>query len=397
MEEIIKYQINKYSKEIDNLLLYAKTNIPFYQNKVLIKENWDKIPIVDKKIIQKNYIAFRSTSINYEYLLKEHTSGTSGNSLELLKDIRVERKKNIALWKKRLSIENNLLKTPLLYFYLNLESKKMNAFVYGENEYLDLSFTYFKTKIGKIIKYNPQWIIGPPTAVTEFSIHCEKLKIIFPKVSYIELYGEILSSKQYDVLKRVYGNAKIVNHYGIREVGSIAISDYDYEKLKLLDNRVVIEILNNKDQPVQAGEKGYITITSLNDFYMPIIRYKTEDVGILSKINNDLFLMIEKGREIVKFKIDNKIISSGYFDTIFSRLEVQIPKCIDNFKIIQDIDEKITIKIVPGLNFSNEIYNFIRNSLKDDFRIDVDFDLVQSLYTEGSRKFIRYKSECMEE
>ena len=43
---------------------------------------------------------------------------------------------------------------------------------------------------------------------------------------------------------------------------------------------VIVELLNETDQPVKAGEAGEVTITTLGVEGMPLLRYKTGDLCV---------------------------------------------------------------------------------------------------------------------
>lgn len=126
----IKSQIKANRKELIELLQYVNDNVPFYNEFLLDINDWESIPFINKKIIQENSEHFISGLKDNSYILNTHTSGSTGNCLTLVKDVRLERVRNLELWKRRNKIVKGLSSKKLLYFYRTLESNKLNAYIY---------------------------------------------------------------------------------------------------------------------------------------------------------------------------------------------------------------------------------------------------------------------------
>lgn len=228
--------------------------------------------------------------------------------------------------------------------------------------------------------------------VFEFSNHCGNT-VIFQNIQYIEVYGEMLKESYIPQIKRVFPNAILINHYGLREVGSIAFSNEDPMWLELFNNWIVLELVDETNNLItEENIEGHIVVTSLKDRFMPIIRYKTEDKAILTKNKTGIKIKLTEGREIKKFKCNGKIIASSIFDVIFARAEVLYPFSILNYQIIQKSDEDLNINVLLGSNANPKVINFIKNKVILELNANININIVENLYTEPSRKFIRYKS-----
>lgn len=387
----IEEQVENYKKELIELLHYSNVNVPFFKEDCLNINDWNSIPIINKKVLQKYNTKFISNLIDNNYILNTHTSGSTGNSLTLVKDIRLERIRNLDLWKRRNKIVKGLSSKKLLYFYRTLESQKMNAYIYGETEYIDLSKKFFDSQIKTIIQFDPEWVIGPATVVHEFSKHCKK-KIKFEEVRYVEVYGEMLKESFIPQIRESFPNAKLINHYGIREVGSIAFSDENPMYLELFNDWVILELVDEENNLItDTNVEGYIVVTSLKDRFMPIIRYKTEDKAILIK-NDKIQIKLTEGREMKKFKCNDKIIASSIFDVIFARAEKQFSSSILNYQIIQNSKAEFIINVLLDINANYDVIKFLENKLYLELNTQIKINIVDYLFTENSRKFIRYKS-----
>merc|ERR1711964_328509 len=74
----------------------------------------------------------------------------------------------------------------------------------------------------------------------------------------------------------------VTNRYGCEEVGLIACECEQHNGMHLNLPHVYVEFLNENNEPVNAGEPGKIVLTDLNNYSMPLIRYRVEDVGVPS-------------------------------------------------------------------------------------------------------------------
>ncbi|MBX9656461.1 AMP-binding protein [bacterium] len=75
-------------------------------------------------------------------------------------------------------------------------------------------------------------------------------------------------------------NARVIDHSGMTEIGSLGIEFADYpEKLFLLEDQCIAEFINpSNGEPVPAGEIGELILTNLGRWGSPLIRYRTGDM-----------------------------------------------------------------------------------------------------------------------
>ena len=73
---------------------------------------------------------------------------------------------------------------------------------------------------------------------------------------------------------------KVYAQYGSREIGAIGCECKQQEGYHLNEDNVFVEILDDNDQPTTTGN---ITVTKLNNYLMPLIRYQIGDIGTLEQ------------------------------------------------------------------------------------------------------------------
>ena len=105
------------------------------------------------------------------------------------------------------------------------------------------------------------------------------IKNIIPKGIYSA--GMVLHESERKKIEEVF-KCIIQDRYGCEELGLIASECKRREGLHINTDCHYVEILDKEGKPVRPGERGYITITDLTNYAMPLIRYRIEDIGIFS-------------------------------------------------------------------------------------------------------------------
>lgn len=153
--------------------------------------------------------------------------------------------------------------------------------------------------------------------------------------------------------------------YGSLEGGPIGVECKEQNGYHMVQGHVYIEILDPKTgKPVEDGELGEVCITSLTRRAMPIIRYKTQDIGYIdtsicdcSALSSKLIL---RGRNQDQLDIGGKKISPYFIEELLFRMD----EVGNNYQLIIE-DKQLTINVeVSKSSFANtEIENQIKENL----------------------------------
>tara|TARA_R110002072_G_scaffold76492_1_gene179449 strand:+ start:2736 stop:4127 length:1392 start_codon:yes stop_codon:yes gene_type:complete len=90
--------------------------------------------------------------------------------------------------------------------------------------------------------------------------------------------SERVSPKQRLLCKRAFG-ATIADRYSCEEVGWLAIQCPTHQNFHVTSGTVLLEILDDNNQPCPQGVPGRVVATSLHSFAMPMIRYELGDLA----------------------------------------------------------------------------------------------------------------------
>jgi len=175
-------------------------------------------------------------------------------------------------------------------------------------------------------------------------------------------------------IKTAFNNAHVYNYYGSREVSAIASENLQSEGMSVLFDNVFVEVLDSSGRPVNKGEEGDVVVTTLNNFYMPLIRYKIGDRAIKGDdlLFGTLNLSTVVGRTLgVIYRKDGSKLDGQFFTTLFFG-----KKGIKNFQLVQKTQDRIILNIVKSELYNDNELDQILNRIESavpDVEIDVVF------------------------
>jgi phenylacetate-CoA ligase len=170
---------------------------------------------------------------------------------------------------------------------------------------------------------------------------------------------------------------RVYDKYGSREFSGIAYEDEGHDGHLVMAESYIVEILKD-GRPALPGEIGEVVITDLNNFHVPIIRYRIGDLAVAVDENCGLDAERQfprlgriEGRSQAIVMCSNGAWLPGTFFAHFFKDHDQI---IRHYQVVQEEREAITIKIVPGMHFTEEalaaIIGDLRHFTGDDMRIE---------------------------
>lgn len=345
-----KTEINMNNVRLERLLKYVKQHIDFYSN--ISTDKFEDIPIVSKEIIKSNYNIFVSNELKeksklveilnqdaiiHDYIIEEAiqknyvvewTTGTSGVPFRCVKSI--EERNNIALrlWKYRLNIDKKISpKRFYPFIHTGLEKPKFDVRNYSSENIKNL-YNYIQEN--EIL-----CIHTTPNLLKRHILKSNLPKEFFHnKVPYIEVTGHYLSPEDMRLFEDVF-NAKIFNMYGLIEIWGIAYTCKN-GNMHILEDNVYVEIVDKNGTKIEEeGVIGEVVVTSLNQYIMPFIRYKTGDYGyfesrkcLCNRRDKVLVLVPERqanklffdGQYLDGIKVTKEILRKIYWENDFQEI-----------------------------------------------------------------------------
>ncbi len=183
----------------------------------------------------------------------------------------------------------------------------------------------------------------------------------------------------------------VFDKYGAREFSGIAYQCGHSPDHHVMDESYIVELLVD-DRPAKPGEIGEVVITDLNNFSVPLIRYRIGDLATavddtqscpcgrhLSRIGR-----IEGRTQAIVHCANGTWLPGAFFLHFFKDYE----HAIRFFQIQQEEKGSLVLKIVKNRRFTDSEFEEIMRELRrhvGDTRIDVEFCESIPLLTTGKR------------
>lgn len=167
----------------------------------------------------------------------------------------------------------------------------------------------------EIQKANPCLIQGHPSTLYALACYLEKNgfseRPLFP---VFESTGEKLELQKKEKIEAVLG-CQIFNRYGCAEFGVVAHPrSSDDARLALLEHQVWAE-----SYPISGGLSEFV-FTGLTNQGMPLLRYRSGDLGNVALTEEGTFLSSLEGRVHDIISLNGKTYSSHYFHDVLTRV-----------------------------------------------------------------------------
>jgi phenylacetate-CoA ligase len=279
--------------KLNNFIVSACEQFPFYQEwlkgskrSLTQLDQYLDFPFLDKA--EQPVWDLASQALANPSAAYFETSGTSGKPFPILPDFSNERMQEFSRF---------------IHEWLSLDSMRVSRAIIAlpfEINPIGLKYYFALSKLGimsiptgvrthlcspkKLVdimqRLKPELLIARPMEALRYA------RIMYSEnsIQKIILTGEVVSFSKFKRLKLSYPNADIYSVYGLTEVDSAGMSTcINHEYHIPSGSSMFIELLaDDWKTPIREnGQIGHIVLTNLNLNKMPLIRYKTGDMGVL--------------------------------------------------------------------------------------------------------------------
>jgi phenylacetate-CoA ligase len=377
-------ELNTYKeRRLQKVVQYSYRNVPYYKmlfdrlrinpEEIKTLNDLKKLPIMDKKTIKDNFKDLTSKKCIRKLCKVETTSGTTGIPSKILRDVHCVNFEQAALARFWNNVGDDNLKRVVLRGNEVVPSSQKEPpfwiFNPADNELIVSSYHLAECNpdiiLEKMGNFNPKVLYAYPSTAYLLAKKVDERKYKGLDLRYIFTSSEMLIENQRDYIEKKL-NCKIFDWYGQSERVS-AISQCEKGAYHIVEDYSITELIDT-----EYGKE--IVGTSLYNYAMPLLRYRTGDIVVESnKICNCKcnFRKIEliNGRK-VSYIISKKgkHIPGNLLGTFLGKVSG-----IDEFQIIQEKAGEIIIDIVKGKEFKNESVEFIKSDTNR--RIGVEFEI----------------------
>lgn len=393
------------NQKLREIIKYSYENVPYYRelfDSIRLKpsdiqtvEDLVKIPILEKDVVRKRWRELLSKVYPKSKAVIYHTSGTTGKPITVYISKNCYEREYAFRWMHYswggiklggkfatfaghpvVPIRQN--KPP--FWRYNLAE---NQLIFSSQHISKDTLPYY---IQALQNFQPDMIHGYPSSIYLIARYMVENKITNIRPKAIFTASETLLNFQREVIEKAFG-CKVFNWYGNTEMVAHATEcEKGNMHIQLLHS--VMEIVDEEGYPVKEGESGIIVGTSLENWAMPLIRYKVGDVAIPKSGK------CACGREYplvenIVGRIEDYIITPegryvGRLDHVF-KSELHVVEA----QIIQEKSDRLRILIVKDEGYTDEDTKKIIMGLQErlGYSIKFEFEFVSKIPRESSGKF----------
>jgi len=397
-DEIIRLQ----NKKLRRLIKHSFENVLYYHklfrasgirpDEIRTLDDLDKIPISKKTDFSdldlKEIVA---SNIDPRKCTLHKTSGTSGIKLEFYRtnNFNLTNLLRAYLWQLKVGdkVHNRHLMIGGCWIPYNIFEK---LGIFSTKRISPFEDTLMQIK--QIIEYDPSVLLALPSALRVIAneIIDQQIRV---KIPLIFSGGEKLDNHTRQLAQEAF-DAEVFEEYGMTEVGGISGECRAHIGQHVWSDSVFVEI-NRDGERVSSGEKGCITVTGLNRYATPFIRYNSEDVGML--IDDECscglqlpLMQITEGRmsDIILLN-DGRRISAHEVCVGLYNVEG-----IKQFQLIQESVNRFIVKVVKKSGCIEGLYENVAQALEQKIgNVDVEVLIVDNIPRLKSGKFKQFLSK----
>jgi phenylacetate-CoA ligase len=402
-EQIHQYQ----TKRLQALVTHAYNTVPFYRKRydkhgvrpedINDLKDISRLPLVTREDIRSMGGEFISSQYSKRTLIHGHTSGTTGSPLSCYWDKQTCVYNNAVDWRQKLwagvhygdriavllgrtIVSTNKIDPPFWQHDRIHNILWMSSF--------HLSNTYLPIFVKKLRQYQPAAIEGYPSTVYILARYLKKIGETL-RVKAVFTSSETLLPLQRAVIEERF-EAPVFDFLGMAERVVFATQCAEAKTYHLNFEYAVNEIVDANGNAVEAGKEGYLVGTSLLNYGMPFIRYKTSDVTAIDpepcscgRHMPRLRGVTTKDEDIVVTP-EGKLVSSSVLTHPFKPLDA-----IHESQIVQEAIDLLRIKIVRKEDYrasdSVHLIAALRERVGPTMRIEIEF--VESIPRTKSGKY----------
>jgi phenylacetate-CoA ligase len=341
---------------------------PYYSELSDFQPNWNfAFPLLNKKIINERSQEMLSKGVEIKNLVVESSSGSSGIRTKVYMS-KTEAFRTIAaqthLWSwagyqpgdklVQLGITTNRSMTKRIKDYL-FRVLYLPAF--------EINNSVIDSNLKRMQRFGGQYFGGYASGLFAYAKRANELGYSLSFDAVIS-WGDKLFPHYRKEIERAF-NCNVFDTYGSTE-GFVIAGQCEHMNYHVLTPHVHLELLSDLGKEVEAGEIGKVTVTRLDAFTQPLVRYQLGDLAIRKSLLEVckcgrpypmLELIIGRNTDVVQTPKGNKLIVH-FFTGIFEH----VPEIIQ-FRVVQNTIHDIVIEVIHELDPLN--WNQVSDSVQN--------------------------------
>lgn len=383
-----EFQFNALRETLETAYKY----IPYYQRKfseygvtpssLQSLSDIEKFPTMTKKDLKENYPDLINKNVPIARHLVTTTGGSTAEPTRFLHMKGATRSKEKAFvmdgWRrcgyvpgaKVAQLKGRAVGKPERKVFWQYEP--IQNYLEMDSNYLTLENVGYYVEA--ILEFKPEFMIGYASSVYLLAKQMNELKMPPPDLRCVFLASENVYAWQREYLEGFF-ECRVFSHYGHSEMILLGMECEDTHDLHFFPQYGLLELLDEDGRVVKpvAGGTGELVGTSFHNQLMPLIRYKTQDLGRWGnqqcKCGRHYPILEDVEGRLQEFIVtrDNRLISicvmgAAHFDVLDYVYETQY---------FQDKPGELIFKVVPKQGFSGMHQRALLKAVQDKTGPDV--------------------------
>ncbi len=236
----------------------------------------------------------------------------------------------------------------------------------------------------------PYLLRGLPTFLLLIARRLKAANTRAPSVQRIVVQDSLAPVEMKQEIAETFG-CEVRETYGSSELGSMA-AECERGWLHVASDLFMIEILRTDNTAAEPNETGVVTVTSMANYAMPVIRYRLGDLGRL--VPGDCPCGRNTPRIVIDGRVHESLQSGARFVTPrdLSRAVHSFPG-VEHFKLVEHTPERLTLEVEPSAGTaldSPRLRDVVKELLGPGRSVQVR--TVEAIWPEESGKFAFVKS-----
>lgn len=274
------------------IVAFARRQVPYYRSAfaalptVRSIDDLPLLPTLDKQRLRQHEGEFLADAADPKKLILDRTSGSTGTSLKVYWDresrqrfwaanevrvreaVGVSRHLPRAMMGGRPVVRGDARRPPFWRYVRYWKQLYLSSY--------HVSRRWAAGYVEAIRTSGVQWLTGYGSAIAALAEHALDLGLEPVAMRAVVVSGDTLQAGMRRSIEAFFGTCR--DQYGQAE-GVCWLMECDCGRLHLSPEFGVLEILDEGGEPCGPGETGELVVTGLLNHAMPLIRYRTGDMG----------------------------------------------------------------------------------------------------------------------
>lgn len=230
----------------------------------------------------------------------------------------------------------------------------------------------------RISRHRPVLMDGYAESFNFLAHYAQQAKKIGIRPKAIMSSAQMMPDHVREKIQKTF-STEVFDKYGSREFSGIAYECEAHDGHHVMAESYIVEVMVD-NRPAKPGEVGEIVITDLNNFSVPLIRYRIGDLAMAMEDGQcscgrglPRLGKIEGRAQAIIFGVNGAWLPGTFFCHFFKEYEF----ALQQYQIVQKTKDSIIVRIIKNESFSQEVQQEILSGLRkfmgETMKIDMEF------------------------